>query len=117
MEDTLITLLSTFGYPVIRQGSLAPDAPYPPTFFTFWNNSEDGETYYDNATASVLYDFNVYVYSDNPNTVYNLLDEARELLKNNGWLLTRRGFDIASDEITHTGRGMELQKLDYRPIN
>ena len=40
MEDNLIELLATFGYPVLRQGSLAENEQYPPTFFTFWNNGE-----------------------------------------------------------------------------
>ena len=29
MEDKLIELLETFGYPVIRQGSLGEDESYP----------------------------------------------------------------------------------------
>lgn len=116
MEDSLIALLQTFGYPVIRQGSLAPDAPYPDTFITFWNNSENGESFYDNDAASVSYDYYVYVYSTNPATIYTLLESARELLRGNGWITVQRGFDIASDEPTHTGRGMEVEILSYRQI-
>ena len=40
MEDKLIEVLSSFGYPVIRQGSMTEDEAYPPTFFTIWNNQE-----------------------------------------------------------------------------
>ena len=54
MEDTLIQLLESFGYPVIRQGSLPADQAYPDTFFTFWNSTEDGQSFYDNGTASVV---------------------------------------------------------------
>lgn len=97
-----------FNLPVIRQGSLAPDEKYPDTFFTFWNNSEDGQSFYDNETATVIYDYAVNVYSTDPDKVYDLLKQARLKLKASGWTIYRRGYDIASDEITHVGRGMEI---------
>lgn len=108
MEDNLIELLEGFGLPVIRQGSLAPEEEYPDTFFTFWNNNEAGQSYYDNDIAMVVYDFAVNVYSTDPDRVYNLLKQARQTLKANNWIIARRGYDIQSDEITHTGRGMEV---------
>lgn len=111
MEDNLIEILETFNLPVIRQGSLAPDEAYPDTFFTFWNNSEEGQSYYDNDVALTVEDFSVNVYSTDPDTVYDLLKEARQKLKANGWTIFRRGYDIASDEITHVGRGMEVMIL------
>lgn len=112
MEDKLIELLETFGYPVIRQGSLGENEDYPDTFFTFWNNNESEQSAYDNETTSVVYDFDVNVYSDNPATTYNLLKEARALLKNNGFLAPSRGHDVISDEDSHTGRGMNILKLN-----
>lgn len=108
MEDNLIEILETFNLPVIRQGSLAPDEAYPDTFFTFWNNDEDGQSYYDNEAATVVYDYGVNVYSTDPDNVYSLLRQARQILKQNNWIIARRGYDIASDEITHVGRGMEV---------
>lgn len=111
MEDNLIELLESFTYPVVRQGSLAPDEAYPATFFTFWNNDEVGESFYDNDTALVVYDFDVNVYSNNPTTTYELLSQARKLLKQNNWIIASRGYDVASDEISHTGRGMRVLYL------
>ena len=111
MEDNLIALLETFSYPVIRQGSLAEDAPYPPTFFTFWNNTTYEGGAYDNATASEIFDFDVNVYADDPATVYSLLNEARTLLKSNGYQIPDRGHDLASDVDTHTGRGINVTYL------
>lgn len=112
MEDNLIELLEKFGFPVIRQGSLAPDAEYPDTFFTFWCLSEIEQTAYDNGTFSVVYDFYINVYSTNPEKVYDLLRQARILLKNNGWTCIDRGHDVQSDVITHIGRGMEMTFLN-----
>lgn len=114
MEDALIALLETFKYPVMRQGSLDAEAEYPETFFTFWNNNEEGEQFYDNDVFKIVHDFDVNVYSSNPETTYSLLKDARDLLKQNGWILVRMGYDMASDEITHTGRGMNVLFLEYK---
>jgi hypothetical protein len=54
MEDLLIETLEAFGYPVILQGSLLPDEPYPDHFFTFWNNDSFGNSYYDNANYAAM---------------------------------------------------------------
>lgn len=105
MEDTLIAILETYKYPVIRQGSLAPEAAYPATFFTFWNRTEEEQSAYDNETALVVHEYDVNVYSTDPATVYTLLAQARDAVKAAGWQTPDRGHDIASDEITHTGRG------------
>ena len=116
MEDALIQLLESFGYPVMRQGSLPADQAYPDTFFTFWNSTEDGQSFYDNETACVVYDFDVNVYSSNPDVAYSLLAAARKLLKENGWIIGTRGYDVPSDEITHVGRGMDVQYLNYEML-
>lgn len=55
MEDRLIALLSEFGYPVRRQGSLLEDEPYPDAFFTFWQVSGDLNSAYDNLEYATLY--------------------------------------------------------------
>jgi len=111
MEDNLIALLGTFGYPVIRQGSLAPSESYPDTFFTFWNNDESEHSAYDNDTTSAEYSFDVNVYSTSAATAYSLLDSARDALKANGYIITTRAFDVPSGEITHAGRGLTVAYL------
>lgn len=109
MEENLIRLLDTFGYPVRRQGSFADDEEYPDTFFTFWNNGEYEASAYDNSTKRVTYDFDVNVYSTDTEKTYELLDKARKLLKSSGYITPTRAYDVASDENTHTGRGMNAQ--------
>ena len=108
LEDELIELLETFGYPVIRQGSLSEDEDYPDTFFTFWNNEEVENSAYDNETQSVLYDYDVNIYSNNPELPYSLLKDVRNLLKSNNFIISGRGYDVMSDEVTHIGRGMNV---------
>lgn len=116
MEKELIAILSTLKYPVIRQGSLAPKAPYPATFFTFWNNDEREHSAYDNNTALIDYNYDVNCYATDPDIVYNTLVAARELLKAAGWIVRVFGYDAASDEDTHTGRGMEVSYIARNTI-
>ena len=108
MEDKLIELLQTICPNVLKQGSLAAGEDYPQKFFTFWNNEEFEQAAYDNNTQFVVYDFDVNAYSTEPEEVYTMIKSARELLKANGWTIQSRGYDVASDEETHTGRGMQV---------
>lgn len=113
MEDKLIELLETFGYPVILQGSLLPDETYPDSFFTFWNNNSEGETFYDNDEKSIVYSYDVNFYSTNPELVYSKLREAKNLLKDNGFIVSGDGHSVVSDEPTHDGRGIDVMYLNY----
>lgn len=111
MEDLLIEILSQFGYPVRLQGSLLPDEPYPDHFFTFWNNSSDSEGHYDNDETQIVYDYDVNFYSINPEYVYNVLRDAKKLLKQNHFIVSGDGYSVMSDESTHDGRGLHVLYL------
>lgn len=111
MEDLLIEVLSTFGYPVRLQGSFAEDEKYPEHFFTFWNNSSDSQSYYDNDEKTILYNYDVNFYSTNPDYVYTKMREAKKLLKEKGFIVSGDGYSIGSDEPTHDGRGMNVLYL------
>lgn len=106
MKTELINLLSTFGFPVMLQGSLAPDEPYPDSFFTFWNNSTDDGNHYDNDAASFIWNFDVNFYSNDPELVNSVLIQVRQLLRDNNWIIGGKGHDLPTDVITHTGRGI-----------
>lgn len=113
MEDKLIEILETFGYPVVRQGSLGPDEEYPDSFFTFWNNDSPDHAHYDNAEYGTEWDFDVNFYSIDPEKTYQVLADARIKLKQNKWIIPGKGYDVASDEVTHTGRGMRVFYLEF----
>ena len=106
MKEQLIALLTTFGYPVILQGSLAKNKPYPGSFFTFWNNDTFDGSHYDNDAISYIWDFDVNFYSTDPTLVNTILLNAKAILKQNGWIVGGKGHDVPSDEPTHTGRGI-----------
>lgn len=113
MEDKLIEILETFGYSVVRQGSLGPDEEYPDNFFTFWNNDSPNHAHYDNAEYGTEWDFDVNFYSIDPEKTYQVLADARIKLKQNKWIIPGKGYDVASDEVTHTGRGMRVFYLEF----
>lgn len=117
MEDLLISLIESLGYPIFRQGSLGAEEPYPASFFTFWNNSADGNEFYDNKENSTIWDFDLNFYSNNPNLVMEKLMKAKEILKQNGFIICGKGHDVRSDEVTHTGRGIDvkiIERIDRR---
>ena len=113
MEDELLTILNTFKVPVYRQGSMSNDTVYPDTFITYWNNGSPDHAHYDNDEYGTDWDFNVFVYSSDPSQTYSLLSDIRAALKTAGWIPTSKGFDVQSDEATHTGRGMEVLYLQF----
>jgi hypothetical protein len=98
--------LESFGYPVFLQGSLTEDDPYPESFFTFWNNDSYDGSHYDNDVIYYVWNFDVNFYSTDPALVSAMLLEAKAVLKSNGFIVNGKGYDVATDEPTHTGRGI-----------
>ena len=108
MKQELIDLLNTFGYPVKLQGTLTEQEAYPQSFFTFWNDSADDGSHYDNEAINFVWEFTVYFYSTDSSLVNTMLLEAKKLLKHNGWIVGGKGYDVPSDEISHTGRAIDV---------
>ena len=108
MEDLLINTLEALGYPVKLQGSLLPDEAYPDSFFTFWNDSADATSFYSNDEHAITWVYSLNFYSTDPLLVNSKLLEAKTLLKDAGFIVTGAGYDVASDETTHTGRGITV---------
>ncbi len=111
MEDRLIELLETINKNVFRQGSVGA---YPDSFFTFWCNDSFDGNHYDNQEISVIESFDVNAYSTDPATTYSMLAQARTLLKQNGFIISGTGYDVPTDEVTHTGRGMTASFNKYK---
>lgn len=109
IKDLFInTLKNEFGFPVILQGSMSDDDEYPDSFFTFFNNSTTSEAFYDNKETATVWDFDLNFYSNNPDLVNSILLEAKTSLKAHGFIIDGKGYDVLSDEPTHTGRGINV---------
>ena len=55
-------------------------------------------------------------YSTDPEKTYSVLAQARTKLKENKWIIPGQGYDVASDEITHTGRGLRAYYLQIQEV-
>ena len=112
MKQTLIELLRGLGYPVFLQGSLNPSEPYPDSFFTFWNFNNNDTAFYDNDTHREVWGFWVYFYSISPALVESIPEQARRILKSNGFIIQGKATDISVDRPTHTGAMFTTYKFE-----
>lgn len=108
VKDLLIRTLESFGYKIILQGSLSDEDVYPASFFTFFNNDTNDDAFFDNNETRTIWDFDLNFYSNDPSLVNSVLLEAKTLLKAAGFIVNGVGYDVLSDEATHTGRGINL---------
>ena len=108
MDTLLINTIAALGYPIMLQGSLLPGEPYPDNFFTYWNDSADGGSFYDNNEAAIVWAFSLNFYSIDPDLTYTELLKAKDVLKKAGFIVTGAGYSVASDEKTRTGRGITV---------
>lgn len=118
MVDVKLLLINTlteeFNLPVIQQGSMSMDEDYPESFFTFWNNTTTDAAFYDDTETETIWDFDLNFYSDDPTSVNTMLLEAKTLLKGVGFIVDGSGYDVMSDEKTHTGRGINLLFIERK---
>lgn len=112
VKNLLLNTLQSFDYPIYLQGSMAKDEAYPASFFTFWNNDTTDEAFFDNQETQTIWDFDLNFYSNDPTLVNTVLVSAKQKLKAVGFIPSGSGYDVLSDEPTHTGRGMNLLFID-----
>lgn len=115
MDELLVETLESLGYEVFLQGSMAENAQYPDHFFTYWNDAADGTGFYSNQEGAVLWQYSVNFYSKNPLAVSKMFKSlkgkltAKNVLKAAGFIVTGAGYNVMSDEPTHTGRGITVK--------
>lgn len=112
MEDKLTAVLEELEYPYFRQGSMNQEEGYPDSYFTFKNMSSDGGSFYNNVEHTVLWLFVVAFYSNNPNLITKELLNAKSKLKQAGFIVSGKGYDVQSDEPTQTGRGIAVKIIE-----
>lgn len=116
--DDLLEILESYNVPVYKQGSMSDDSVYPETFITFWNSDSEDHSHYDNDNYGSVWVYQIYVYSTSPDLTYSMIASIRKDLKEAGWVVPSKGYDVTSDEPTHTGRGIEasfLQVIEDEP--
>lgn len=106
------TLSAVFDYPIILQGSLSDEDEFPDSFFTFFNNDTVDEAFFDNNETETIWDFDLNFYSIDPALVNSVLVEAKPLLKAAGFLVDGKGYDVLSNNPTHTGRAINILYIE-----
>ncbi|WP_458397873.1 hypothetical protein [Anaerotignum sp.] len=114
VKQLFIETLEAFDLPIYLQGSMSDDDKYPDSFFTYWNNSTADDAFYDDTETETIWDFDLNFYSNDPASVNSVLLEAKQLLKAAGFIPDGSGYDVVSDEPTHTGRGMNILYIERK---
>lgn len=108
VKQLLIEALESLDYPVILQGSLG-DEDYPESFFTYWLNESLSDSFYSNKSGETIWYFDLNFYSSlDALEMERIIASAKSLLEDAGFIAKGMGYDVASDESSHTGRGMNL---------
>lgn len=113
MKDLLISVLETIcPNNVFLQGTLNGDESYPESFITFWVDSTDDNSHYDNGVHSIDWSFSVIFYSSNPELIQTKAAEIRTKLIAAGFIADGRGNDMPSDQPSHTGWAMDFSYVE-----
>lgn len=113
MKQELINVAEQFcPNNVYLQGTLNANAAYPDEFITFWTNYTEDRTFLDNETTSIDWNFSLNFYSNNPARVNSVPFQIRAAAKAAGFIPQGKGYDIPSDNPSHTGWAMEFIKKE-----
>lgn len=113
MKDLLIKTLEEFGYDVALQGSMAEDEGYPESFITFFTEDSTEQDFFDGIPRGVQWKYSVIFYTARPELIATVPKEIYRRLKEVGFIPQGRGYDIPSDEPTHTGWVNEYLYLEH----
>lgn len=115
IKQSIVDILTeAFDVPVIQQGSLSDDDTYPDDFFAFWNSNSSSSDFYDNTKNAIIWEFELNFYSNNPEHTNACLLIAAQVMEAHGWIIDGEGYDVVSDEETHTGRGFTMVLIEPR---
>lgn len=117
MKKELVSILRTFNFPVYQQGSLNDTDIYPTAFFTYWNTQTEDLSFYDDLNHRCVWMFTVYFYCTNEELTNTILLEAKQKLLDAGWEVEGKGYDVPSDEKTHTGRAIDVLYIEQEDYN
>lgn len=99
VREKLINILEEKA-PVYRQGSFLSTEDYPEKFFTYWNPTNE-EIFYDNTAVGCIRVFYVFFYTNNPDEIETLVKEARKMLFDARFAVTKEK-DYKADEKTYS---------------
>lgn len=99
----LFDLFERLDFPYFRQGSLT-DETYPNSFFTFWNIDTPNISFYDNKDTKHNEIVNVCFYTNDPNLIYNVMEDFITAAKAVGFIVVGHAKDAPADKENYYGR-------------
>lgn len=115
-KDALLQVLDEYqvknGWPYYLQGSLSDEDAYHPAFFTFMNTETEDARFFDNEETATIWNLELFFYSDDPALVNGIFKTMKPDLKAAGFIVNGQGFDVLSDEPSHTGRGIDITYIE-----
>ena len=112
VKGLLIETLEIFQYPIYLHGSLSDKDEFPDSFFTFFNNDTVDSNFYDNQETETIWDFDLNFYSIDPALINSVLVQAKTLLKEVGFIVDGKGYDVLSNDPIYTGRAINVQYIE-----
>lgn len=112
MKNKLVELLESLGFKAYLQGSFTTNKDYPASFFTYWNFETDIDKYFSNFEYRCIWSFWINFYSCEED-VDKMMEKARKMLKDNGWIVRGKGQDSNSDNPDYAGRELEIYYIEY----
>lgn len=109
--DLLVSTLESLNYPVFLQGTFCGEN-YPSTFITYFVDSYEDLTHYDDDAKSWTFAATVIVYSNDPANLFSVPATVRTTLKNAGFIPAGKGYNIFSDDPNFTGWTNQYLFLD-----
>jgi len=116
INQLIIDALASLNYPVILQGSYAPEVEIPDTFITFQTLTSDTQESFDNEEALTAWEINITIYSRDPEILSQLATSTRDLLKAAEFIPQGKGFDMISNEAGFLGWGTNYKYLTKENI-
>lgn len=113
MRSEVYDLLSSFGYPVFLSGTLNTDSGYPDAFFTFWNDTSDDKSFYDDQPTRAVMDYDVIFIAKNPALVEEISEQARLMLRSNGYVVSGKPTDVTVERPPYTGAEFTATKMAF----
>lgn len=98
VRDRLINALSSLGYQVLLQGSIADDEPLPETYITYFISDSPDDAFYDNQPKRTHTYINLILYSKKMSLIKTVPDQMHNLLSQAGFIRDGKGRDYSYEK-------------------
>jgi hypothetical protein len=114
MWSKLQEVLDYLALPYYRQDSLGDDDETPEAYYTFWNRNSSDLSHYDNEPHRFEWLWVIQSFTDDPNDIYDIMENLITAAEDKGFTADGRGKDIATASPTLFGREITLKYIENK---